>query len=275
MTARSIYFFAKAQYAVFHDKDYAAALLFLGSLPEGFGQVVQFRGYASGLNAEALAKAAEERGAHAEAFEQYALAREYFAAAEGLYDSVLHLVNLPTPTPVPAQTPQPTEIPVVASMDLSPAQGRAGIGVVTIHETLKNGVNVRVEPDQNTEMIGYVPMFTSYICLSVASNGWKEILLPTGVTGFVSGKLVDYTPNEPGFGGRPTYSVAIGTVQPRSEKVRTYASTSFDSDFMGSISAGVSYPCVDININGGWCCLATTGSWLVYVPMESVSFTPY
>ena len=147
-------------------------------------------------------------------------------------------------------------------------------GTVTIHEVTKNGANVRETPDANAPMAGFVPMGTTYLCLSTASNGWREILLPTGVSGYVSGKLVDYSIN---LINVRTYSIPIGTVSVYSASRRTYAAPSFDSDFMGSISPGRIYPCVDII--GDWYCVAVNhgenGDWVVYVYQDGIQFAPF
>lgn len=146
------------------------------------------------------------------------------------------------------------------------------VGTATIHEVTKNGANVRLTPDANAPMVGYVPMGTTYLCLSTAANGWREILLPTGVSGYVSGKLVDFSAN---LVNVRTYSIPIGTVSVSSEQ-RTYAAPSFDSDFMGRIFKGNTYPCVDIV--GNWYCIAVNhgdnGDWVVYVNQDGIRFTP-
>ncbi len=144
-------------------------------------------------------------------------------------------------------------LPAMASSTFPvPYTSASGIGYVTIHEVTKNGANLRAEPNADTDMVGYVPMKTSYICLSRADNGWCEILLPSGTTGDVSGKLVDFFPYD---GYVPTYSTPIGTVTVN-DTVYTYASTSFDSDMMGKIFPGKSYPCVDASIMGEWFCIS-------------------
>lgn len=147
-----------------------------------------------------------------------------------------------------------------------------GIGYVTIHEVTKNGANLRAEPSADADMVGYVPMKTSYVCLSQASNGWCEILLPAGTTGYVSGKLVDFSPYN---GYVQTYSYPVGTVTVN-DTVYTYASTSFDSDMMGKIFPGNSYPCVDAGILGEWYCISVdhgdNGEWLVYVHNNDVNY---
>jgi len=150
----------------------------------------------------------------------------------------------------------------------------SSIGTVTIHEVTKNGANIREAPDANAPMVGYVPMGTTYLCLSTASNGWREILLPTGARGYVSGKLVDFSKN---LINVRTYSIPIGTVSITAKSLRTYATTSFESDFMGNVFPGKSYPCVDIV--GGWYCISVNheegnGDWLVYVPADGAKFTP-
>jgi len=148
------------------------------------------------------------------------------------------------------------------------------IGTVTIHEVAKNGANVRETPDANAAMVGYVPMGTTYLCLSTASNGWREILLPTGASGYVSGKLVDFSPN---LINVRTYSIPIGTVSINTKSQRTYAAPSFDTDFMGNVFPGKKYPCVDIV--GAWYCIAVNhnegnGDWVVYVHQDGIKFTP-
>jgi len=147
------------------------------------------------------------------------------------------------------------------------------IGTVTIHEVTKNGANVRVSPDADAPMAGYVPMCTTYLCLSTASNGWREILLPTGASGYISGKLVDFSPN---LINVRTYSIPIGTVSVSSKSQRTYAAPSFDSDFMGNVFPGRQYPCVDIV--GDWYCIAVNhdegnGDWVVYVHQDGIKFS--
>ena len=157
----------------------------------------------------------------------------------------------------------------VASSGYAPA---LGIGYVTIHEVTKNGANLRAEPYAEADMVGYVPMRTSYLCLSRASNGWCEILLPSGATGYVSGKLVDFYPYN---GYVQTYSDPIGFVTVN-DTVHTYASTSFNSDTMGKIFPGKSYLCVDAGIMGEWYCIAVdhgeNGEWLVYVHNNDVNY---
>lgn len=147
------------------------------------------------------------------------------------------------------------------------------IGTVTIHEVTKNGANVREFADANAAMVGYVPMGTTYLCLSTASNGWREILLPTGTSGYVSGKMVDYSAN---LVNVRTYSIPIGTVSIKTKSVRTYAAPSFNSDFMGSVFSGNTYACVDIV--GDWYCIAVNhgdkGDWVVYIYKDNVQFTP-
>lgn len=148
------------------------------------------------------------------------------------------------------------------------------IGTVTIHEVTKNGANVRETPDADAAMVGYVPMGTTYLCLSKASNGWREILLPTGVSGYVSGKLVDFSTN---LINVRTYSIPIGTVSVKTKSQRTYAAPAFDSDFMGNAFPGKSYPCVDIV--GDWYCISVNhnegyGDWVVYVYKDGVQFLP-
>jgi len=151
--------------------------------------------------------------------------------------------------------------------NMIPAQG-----IVTIHEVTKNGANVRETPDANAPMAGFVPMQTTYLCLSTASNGWRKILLPTGATGYVSGKLCDFYPVIPDVA---IYSIPIGTVSVSSSR-RTYAAPSSASDFMGSVSQGNVYPCVDILDD--WYCIAVNhgknGDWVVYVHRDGVRFTP-
>lgn len=146
------------------------------------------------------------------------------------------------------------------------------IGYVTIHEVTKNGANLRAEPNADAQMVGYVPMKTSYVCLSKASNGWCEILLPSGATGYVSGKLVDFYAYN---GYVQIYSYPIGTVTVN-DTVYTYASTSFESDMMGKIFPGNAYPCVDAGIMGEWYCILVDhgdkGEWLVYVHNNDVNY---
>ena len=57
---------------------------------------------------------------------------------------------------------------------------------------IRNGgsLNVRVKPDQNSILVGTAEGGRTYDCLSVADNGWYEIVLPNGMTGFISGKRV-------------------------------------------------------------------------------------
>lgn len=147
------------------------------------------------------------------------------------------------------------------------------IGTVTIHEVTKNGANVREYPDANASMAGFVPMGTTYLCLSTAQNGWREILLPTGASGYVSGKLVDFSPN---LTNVRTYSIPIGTVSVHSANLRTYAAPTSASDFMGNIFKGNTYPCVDIV--GDWYCIAVDhgedGDWVVYVYNDGIQFAP-
>lgn len=147
-----------------------------------------------------------------------------------------------------------------------------GIGYVTIHEVTKNGANLRAEPNADADMVGYVPMRTSYACLSKADNGWYEIRLPSGTTGYVSGKLADFYAYD---GYMQTYSDPVGTVTVN-DTVYTYASTSFDSDMMGKIFPGTSYPCVDAGIMGEWYCISVdhgeNGEWLVYVHNNDVNY---
>ena len=261
------YFYAKAVYEVFMNKNYGNALLILEALPDRFNDVnvVPFRFYLQGLDYI-------ER-------EMYGEARVALQNANGIFDSVAILMTLPKPSPSPII--MPTSIPArVDSPIAAPRQpSDPGIGIVMIHQVSKNGANLRAVPDPGAAMVGYVPMLTWYVCLSVAENGWKEILLPTGTKGFVSGKLVDYYPHSNSQFSRPTYSAAIGTVTPNTTSVITRAATDHDSDKMGSIKSGTSYLCVAVNLDG-WCCIATPmgpekGDWLVYVPMDSVTFTPY
>ena len=148
----------------------------------------------------------------------------------------------------------------------------AAIGVVTVHQVTKNGANVRVQPDEYSAMAGFIPMNTSYLCYSMAANGWREILLPTGARGFVSGKLVDFSAN---IGTARTYSSPIGTVKTTADSSRTYAAPSFSADFMGSIFRGNTYQCVDII--GDWYCIANPikdkGDWVVYIHKDNVQYT--
>ncbi|GHU74439.1 hypothetical protein AGMMS49992_15880 [Clostridia bacterium] len=178
---------------------------------------------------------------------------------------VSQAVNTPTPiiiSNLAAQQPLPRlPIPVEA------------IGTVTILMVTKNGANIREKPDAGATQVGYVPMYTSYLALSKASNGWYEILLATGVRGYVSGKLVDFSSST----SSKNYSSFIGNVTANSAKVRTYAAPTFDSDFMGSIVSGRSYVCVDINVAGEWYAIVThqsnSGDWVVYVHKDSASFS--
>lgn len=146
------------------------------------------------------------------------------------------------------------------------------VGTVTIHQVTKNGANIREYPNADSQMVGYVPMGTTYLCLSTAPNGWREILLPTGYTGYVSGKLVDFSTN---LINVRTYSIPIGTVSVTQTSRRTYAAPTSSSDFMGSISPGNVYPCVDIV--GDWYCIAVNhgdkGDWVVYVHQDGVLFS--
>ena len=96
-------------------------------------------------------------------------------------DSVSASYGMTTPAPT-AGVPAATE----------PVQTTQGGRSVIMKVKIRNGgsLNVRMQPDQNSILVGTAEGGKTYDCLSVADNGWYEIVLPNGMTGFISGKRV-------------------------------------------------------------------------------------
>lgn len=65
------------------------------------------------------------------------------------------------------------------------------IGIVTV--TSNKSINVREEATQDSELAGVVRSGQWFYVLSIAENGWYEIQLAYGVTGYVSPILVKFT----------------------------------------------------------------------------------
>ena len=86
---------------------------------------------------------------------------------------------------VPVSTPFP-------SGNTNAQTSQNGQRNVIMKVKIRNGgsLNVRVKPDQNSILVGTAEGGRTYDCLSVADNGWYEIVLPNGMTGFISGKRV-------------------------------------------------------------------------------------
>ena len=86
---------------------------------------------------------------------------------------------------VPVSTPFP-------SGNTNAQTSQNGQRNVIMKVKIRNGgtLNVRVKPDQNSILVGTAEGGRIYDCLSVADNGWYEIILPNGMTGFISGKRV-------------------------------------------------------------------------------------
>ena len=63
---------------------------------------------------------------------------------------------------------------------------------MTLTVRIRDGkaVNVRQTPSKSGEAIGWAFGGESYPLLSTAENGWVEIRLPNGKTGFVSPKMI-------------------------------------------------------------------------------------
>lgn len=76
------------------------------------------------------------------------------------------------------------------------ADGTAVIGTLVI--TNPNNVNVRSGGGTSYGIVGLAAPGDIYQVISRTSNGWYEIVLDNGTTGFVSGNLVQFTP---GAGG--------------------------------------------------------------------------
>jgi len=50
-------------------------------------------------------------------------------------------------------------------------------------------VNVRAESDADSARVGYAESKQTYPCLSIAENGWYQIVLDDGTIGYISGKM--------------------------------------------------------------------------------------
>ena len=127
---------------------------------------------------------------------------------EALNDSVQALPDLDDETEddpmpnnfIPAADAASTNVPPVDDSVLSTTP--APVSAVEEPETtqqsgstkikIRNGglVNVRQAPDQNSILVGTVEGGKTYECIGKADNGWYEIVMPNGLTGFISGKRV-------------------------------------------------------------------------------------
>ena len=114
--------------------------------------------------------------------------------------------------------------------------------------------NVRETAEASSRRVGVARAGRSYPLLSVSENGWYKILLPGGVVGFVSPKMVTRV-TEPGenpdatpapAAEEPTQKVTIR----RKGNVNVRQEPQFSSNKVGTAIAGRSYPLLETAENG-------------------------
>ena len=114
--------------------------------------------------------------------------------------------------------------------------------------------NVRETAEATSRRVGVARAGRSYPLLSVSENGWYKILLPGGVVGFVSPKMVTRV-TEPGenpdappapAAEEPTQKVTIR----RKGNVNVRQEPQFSSNKVGTAIAGRSYPLLETAENG-------------------------
>lgn len=114
--------------------------------------------------------------------------------------------------------------------------------------------NVRETAEASSRRVGVARAGRSYPLLSVSENGWYKILLPGGVVGFVSPKMVNRV-TEPGenpdatpapAAEEPTQKVTIR----RKGNVNVRQEPQFSSNKVGTAIAGRSYPLLETAENG-------------------------
>lgn len=70
----------------------------------------------------------------------------------------------------------------------APAAAEAGKPAMQVRIQESGNVNVRAKPNADSARVGSAKAGEIYPCLSIASNGWYEIELPNGKTGYISPK---------------------------------------------------------------------------------------
>ncbi len=123
---------------------------------------------------------------------------------------------------------------------------------VIIHK--EGNANVREQPEANSRRVGVARAGRSYPLLMTDETGWYRILLPGGVVGYVSPKMVSRVTN-PGENpdAKPT---PIPTDTGKTVRIRQKANVNvrqepqFDSVKVGTATAGKRYPLVDTAENG-------------------------
>jgi hypothetical protein len=83
------------------------------------------------------------------------------------------------------EAPQEAETP-----NAGDEASRRWLGTVTV--SAKNSANVREDSSADSELVYIARHGQSYRVLSIAENGWFEIQLPDGKTGFISPQLVEH-----------------------------------------------------------------------------------
>lgn len=142
--------------------------------------------------------------------------------------------------------------------------GLIGMVIIANHDS----VRVRAAANAESEQIGLVNPGEQYDCVSVASNGWFEIVYPDGQTGFVSNKLAVLLK---GQYFDSSFSYPVGTVEiTHSADVRTRNGGGEDYAFMGSVQPGNSFPCVGVS-KSGWPAILLDNGWVVYVSNDLVT----
>ena len=124
---------------------------------------------------------------------------------------------------------------------------------VIIHRT--GNANVRQDPDPASRRVGVARAGKSYPLLTMdEASGWYRILLPGGVVGYVSPKVVSRVTNpgeNPDATPTPAPTDTGKTVRIRQKaNVNVRQEPQYDSVKVGTATAGKRYPLVDTAENG-------------------------
>lgn len=139
------------------------------------------------------------------------------------------------------------------------------IGTVTIANS--ESTKVRAQSSADSEQISLVHPGEHYDCAGVAENGWYEILLPDGNTGFVSNRLAVLREGEQ---SKWTFSYPVGTVEiPEGTSVRARSGGSNDYAYLGDLPSGT-YPCVGVALSG-WYAIWMPKGWIGYIPDDAAT----
>ncbi|GHU75027.1 hypothetical protein AGMMS49992_18130 [Clostridia bacterium] len=161
------YYYSKSVIAVFSNNDLKEASIILASLPKEFNDTEQFRHYVQGRICE------KEK--------DYTQAREEFLLANGIFDSIEYLINLPTPepTPEPTPTPPPTRTPTAIPTATPASIVQNDIAVVN-NPNAEDRLNLRASASSYATSLGKYYNGVQVTILSHVSNEWTYVSIGSG-----------------------------------------------------------------------------------------------